>query len=61
MNIDIFMRESARIARICSNHSYMDKDFCEDETGHRCPYSERGGCVFSKQWDILPCEILKRI
>lgn len=61
MKLKQFLKEADKIAKICNEHSYMDKDYCMNEKGHICPYSEIGGCVFSTEWDILPCEILKRI
>ena len=61
INIARFMTEAMEIANICKNHSYADINYCEDEKGNKCPYSANGGCVFQKNWDVLPCELLKRI
>ena len=61
INIAIFMTEALQIALTCEKYSYADINYCEDENGNKCPYSANGGCVFQKNWDVLPCEILKRI
>lgn len=61
INIARFMTESMKIAHICEKYSYADNDFCGDEKGNKCPFSAKGGCVFSKNWDVLPCELLRRI
>ena len=60
INIARFMTESTQIALTCEKYSYMDNDYCADEHNKICPYSTMGGCVFSKNWAIIPCELLKR-
>lgn len=60
INIAKFMTEASQIALICEKHSYADIDYCTDDKGNKCPFSAKGGCVFQKNWSILPCEILKR-
>lgn len=61
INIAGFMTEAAQIAQTCEKHSYMDIDYCADENGHKCPYSAAGGCVFNRNWAVIPCELLKEV
>lgn len=61
INIARFMTEALQIALTCEKYSYSDINYCEDENGNKCPYSANGGCVFQQNWDVLPCELLKRI
>lgn len=60
INVARFMIEAAQIALTCEKYSYMDKDYCSDEHGHNCPFSAKGGCVFIRNWAVIPCELLKR-
>ena len=60
INIARFMTEASQIALTCEKHSYMDNNYCTDEHNNKCPYSAKGGCVFNRNWAVLPCELLKR-
>lgn len=60
IDLNNFMESAKIIAETCSRFSYADVDYCEDEHGNKCPFSQKGGCIFTHQWDVLPCELLRR-
>ena len=61
IDLNNFMESAKIIAETCSRFSYADIDYCADEQGNKCPFSQKGGCIFTHKWDVLPCELLRRI
>lgn len=61
IDLNNFMESAKIIAETCSRFSYASVHYCKDERGNRCPFSKTDGCVFTHQWDVLPCELLRRI
>lgn len=60
IDLNNFMESAKIIAETCIRFSYADVDYCADERGNKCPFSQKGGCIFAHQWAVFPCELLRR-